>query len=129
LTYDQENKLRSAVGPFPPKEKQDIPAPLVPPFASSIQESVNIPGISNILLYPNPAKKQGYLDYSLAEQMPLSFGLQRIDGLNIKHWDTKILRPGKHQLKLDFRNIPAGLYIFKIQCKTQSKSFKLVVIE
>lgn len=82
---------------------------------------------NNLNIYPNPAKNQTTISYTLAKTAPVSIKLYNVNGTAIRTLINTSLAQGNHTLQLNTSNLAAGIYIVKMFTGSEIKNIKLVV--
>ena len=68
-----------------------------------------------IQVYPNPVQKDCILKYKLPKPSYVEITLFAIHGNRIKTLFVGNESPGNHEIPLDFKNLPTGAYLIKVQ--------------
>jgi len=89
-------------------------------------ESIN----NSIKLFPNPANTITILEYELEEQIEVSISVINLLGQEVLHLVPRQAQSqGIHQISFDARQLPAEMYIFRIQLDDQVISRKFSVVQ
>ncbi len=96
-------------------------------LATTAVPQINNAGF-NLSLFPNPAKDQISLSYSLPQSLDVSIDIYNIIGSRIVSVFNEKQSSGKHELLINFTNkISNGIYYLKIKAGESTESFKFVV--
>lgn len=96
------------------------------PEAVSVKEYDN--NIKKISIYPNPAKDELNIEYSLTESGTLKIDLLNVVGQKIKD----ILPPtpnqiGTQKIKYAFNDLPPGMYFIRVNLNNTNNTIKLII--
>lgn len=83
--------------------------------------------ISMFQLFPNPSNGEVNLSFELLEQMPLDISISNVLGQSVYKKDAELYTQGAHQLALNLKDIPNGIYMVKLSDGVRSVSKKMVV--
>lgn len=122
------NHLQRAMNPAGAKSFQDIPAPYNPPLATSLQEEKDPSGFTIFAVYPNPSQVLNTLHYSLKQPAAVLIELYNNEGKKIQ----KVLTEEHHtaglfSIQTSVKELPNGIYFYKIQVGNRTYTAKLVV--
>jgi len=87
-------------------------------------ESDTTLGIQN---YPNPFTKTTTIEYSLAQESPVSLKIFNLKGQLVKTIDNNLQRAGKHKVVVDLSNMNTGIYIYVIKTKNTSATKRMIL--
>jgi hypothetical protein len=65
-------------------------------------------------VYPNPATDAATVRFTLDRTQRVSMDLFDLLGRQVRQRDLGLLQAGDHEVALDLRNLPAGLYIVRL---------------
>lgn len=65
-------------------------------------------------IYPNPALDEATVRFSLERTQRVSLDLFDLLGRQVRQRDLGVMSAGEHEVMLDLRNLPAGLYIVRL---------------
>lgn len=85
-------------------------------------------GLSLLGAYPNPAKDETSIRYSLADNSKVTFKIFDLNGNTIKE-STNDMSSGEHVIKLNVNELAAGNYYYTITSNTASLTSKFSVIK
>lgn len=80
-------------------------------------------------LYPNPSNGQVALDYTLARPGRINLSFFDLNGSLVKTFELGMLQAGKNTATFTLSDLPAGLYIYKLQNGDQLEVGRLVKID
>lgn len=78
-----------------------------------------------VVLYPNPATHETWLDLSNFKNGFELIQLSDIKGLVLQEWNSELNYGEKFRINLD--KVPSGFYMIRIQAGPETKTFKLIV--
>ena len=82
----------------------------------------------NLSLFPNPAKDNISLSYSLQQSSDVSIDIYNIIGSKVLSIVKENQSSGKHDLLINFPNkISSGVYFMKVNAGKSSESFKFII--
>jgi hypothetical protein len=76
---------------------------------------------------PNPARDQTVISYSVESDGPVQLDLLDAQGREVRSLVRGHKRSGNHQIHLDTRELPAGVYFYRLNHDERSESRKLIV--
>jgi len=91
---------------------------------------INNPGNTLLLfIYPNPVDDNSIAEVYIPERGNIMMDLWNAQGQRVKTIHNGILAKGKHTISLSdkTRNLPAGVYMLKVQAKNNSRSVKVLI--
>lgn len=94
---------------------------------SSATGIAEIPLVSNILIFPNPASDLVTVDFDLVDNKNVSVEMKDVLGRVVKTADTKPLQAGHHQMSMPLGDIAKGIYFISIKSNAQVLTQKLVI--
>lgn len=130
FTNNNQNKLQRAAQPAPLKEKQEIPAPLLPPqFVVSVADANQQPNTNIVVLscYPNPATTTQNIQYALRTTSVVRASLCDNTGRTVQHLFTGAQQPGIYQLRCTVQSLPSGTYFYTITNGTTTVTQPIVI--
>ena len=84
--------------------------------------------VSDLTLYPVPARDQLTVSFDLESSSPVQFNLFAIDGRLIGQLSNQILMQGKNTVELSIpADISGGIYMLQLQSATGSETRRIVV--
>jgi len=86
------------------------------------------PESAEINIYPNPCSGSMSLRYQIKDKGHLISDLFSISGLRIKRLLNEEMMPGEYEMEVDIRDLPAGVYFFRMQAGAQVEVQKLVIL-
>ncbi len=89
----------------------------------------NIPVLSNISIYPSPAKDNFTISCSLTKQENTTIDLYNLKGQQVKSIQFGIMSQGENKINADIKGLPAGLYFVRINEGGESTVQKILVGE
>ena len=79
-------------------------------------------------IYPNPAIINATINYNLERSSSVKISLfdsfGRLVGMPVNGWQEQ----GEHKMVIQTENLPAGIYLYRIQAGNTSGSGKMVVV-
>ncbi len=75
-----------------------------------------------LICFPNPAQRNGTIQYTLRKAQPVEITLQNSLGQTVKTLLSQSQQAGEHSLTVDTSTLPAGMYL----CTQQTTGSKLV---
>jgi len=97
------------------------------PLTTSIAKHENI--LSNIIASPNPAHHFITIDFSLSKEQDIQLKVQDLSGKQVVYKNLGKRFAGKHSYKLVLESLPAGIYIYTLDCSDQQYAERFVVIK
>jgi hypothetical protein len=94
---------------------------------SSATGIAEIPLVSNILIFPNPASDLVTVDFDLADNKNVSVEMKDVLGRVVKTGDAKPLQAGHHQISIPLSDIAKGIYFISVRSNAQVLTQKLVI--
>lgn len=96
----------------------DVPVTSVTPEAHTL----------NFRVYPNPMREQGFIQFSLAEEEPVSLSVYSLTGQKIKTIASKTFSAGEHTVTWDANegSERPGVYLIQIQTRGRVEVRKMV---
>lgn len=86
--------------------------------------------ISNATIFPNPAKNETHVRYSLGEARSISFTIHNILGARIADLGEAVNQSaGLHEQNISVGNIPSGIYLLVITTDKGEQTMQRIVIE
>ncbi len=85
--------------------------------------------ISNMSVFPNPMKEDGYTIFNLPSPGKGSLKILDLNGRIVKEFQNKLFSPGANKIKLEAAGIPAGVYFVKVEAGNESAISKFVVVK
>ncbi|MCF8229124.1 MAG: T9SS type A sorting domain-containing protein [Bacteroidales bacterium] len=86
-------------------------------LAEPIYDEMLISGIRNI---PNPAGKETRISFNLREKVFISLHLYNSQGVELNTFINQSLPAGKHSFILNLRNLPPGIYHYRLKDKSST---------
>lgn len=84
--------------------------------------------ISEMKVYPNPAKNVAYLRFNLLQPAPLRISLMKMDGTVVSTFSNQTFRAGSHIEQLSITDMPNGIYFIRMQGQRTTITKKLVIL-
>ncbi|HZI54046.1 MAG TPA: alpha-amylase family glycosyl hydrolase, partial [Chitinophagaceae bacterium] len=91
---------------------------------------INNPGRSpQLFVYPNPVQNSSVAEIFVPERGNVQVELWNAQGQKVKNVFTGSLARGKHTMLLSDKtnNLPAGVYLLKVQTKNKTRSLKILI--
>lgn len=82
---------------------------------------------ASVSLYPNPAHDHLQVDVTLEDGAPMSLQLMDLSGRIVVTENPGFLTSGKHGLRIDTRDLPAGLYLARVQTGASTSTHKVLI--
>ncbi len=79
--------------------------------------------------YPNPFKEKAYIAISLLQPANVSIDLLNTSGIKAKAFSFGTLSAGTHELELDGKELPTGIYVYKTFINGKLTTGKLVKVD
>ena len=90
--------------------------------------AINTPGSTLFLkMLPNPVLQNAIIDVTVPEAGNLQLDLLNISGQKMSNIYSGFLSKGDHTIDFTKKNLPAGVYMLKVNSKISSGSIKIVV--
>ena len=83
--------------------------------------------LTELALFPNPARDEVTLQFSLAEPMPLAVSIYNTLGQRVRTISAARFVAGMHTLAVDTRDLSAGMYYLRLENGNRQMSRKLVI--
>ncbi|MFN8393923.1 MAG: PKD domain-containing protein [Bacteroidia bacterium] len=80
-----------------------------------------------VSLYPNPAHDHLQIDVTLEDAAPVSLQLMDLSGRAVQTENPGYLGSGKHGIRIDTRDLPAGLYLARVQAGGSISTHKVLI--
>ena len=64
-------------------------------------------------IVPNPVRKEGYLRFALPERALVKVDMYDVVGRRVSEVIKRRFDAGTHEIKIDVRNLPAGVYFIR----------------
>jgi len=77
-------------------------------------------------VYPNPVKQKSLIELSLPENGNVRIDLLNLQGQKLMNIYTGFLTKGFHNIDLDKENLPAGVYMIRVNTKSSTSSIKII---
>jgi hypothetical protein len=89
----------------------------------------NPPGGLQLFVYPNPVRPNSIAEVYIPERSNVQIDLWNIQGQKTRNIFNGTLAKGKHTITLSDKtnNLPAGIYLVKVQTKSQVQSAKILI--
>nr|MDA3866890.1 T9SS type A sorting domain-containing protein [Salinivirgaceae bacterium] len=87
----------------------------------------DIENASQLAIYPNPAKKEANLGYTLTEASNVQATIYNITGQVVKTVVSKNQQPGEHLHTIDVSTMSNGVYFFNIQIGQETTTQRLII--
>lgn len=88
-----------------------------------------IPGLSNVQLYPNPGNGMAVLSMKLEKAQKMNIVLLSANGSFLQTMHSGNLLPGQQTLQLAMGNLSAGLYFIRIETPQGTRVVKYSVVQ
>jgi hypothetical protein len=79
--------------------------------------------------YPNPFNASTAIRFNLAPSMFVNLKVYDILGREVAVLINGVLPVGRHQTTFDASHLASGIYIYRLQCGSQTQSRKMVVLK
>ena len=86
-------------------------------------------GIDGLVLYPNPASQNIWLEWSLLEKTDLLISILDLNGRVLQQKALGAFLPGDHRMAWEIADLTAGLYVLKISTDRGVASRKLMILD
>jgi len=84
----------------------------------------------NVTAQPNPFQSTVDLQYELTKEEPITVSIHNMRGQTVAILvDNKVQPIGRHQLKADLKDLPAGVYYYTLQTNGQRLTKKLLKLQ
>lgn len=80
-------------------------------------------------VFPNPFNPNTTLHYQLPQVADVEIKIFDLRARQIGHWQFRSQPPGRHQLDIDLKNEPSGIYFLRFQAGAQVTSQRLVLLK
>lgn len=80
-----------------------------------------------VSLYPNPAHDFIQVDVTLETGAPVAVSLTDLSGRQVAQSLTSDLRSGKHSVRLNTQDLPAGLYLARVTAGSSTSTHKVMI--
>jgi hypothetical protein len=80
----------------------------------------------NAKIFPNPTGDHAMLEYTLTENSPVSVAIMDPSGRVVLEYQNGNQQQGRHQVALNFTDIPAGMYFYSIRSGNDFSTGKVV---
>ena len=127
-TYEDSSallRLRVAVGSDTGEEYLELPL-----YVVGVEEGT--PGVQVLRLgplFPNPARRQVWLQVSLPEARPLSLALYDLQGRRVWYRPARRLPAGVHVLAVPLRTLPSGPYFLRVTTPGRTRTWKVLHLQ
>jgi len=81
----------------------------------------------NVLIYPNPCSGTTRLRYQINDKRYLISDLYSISGQKIRRLLNEVKMPGEYEIEVDLSEVPAGVYVVRLQVGDWIETEKLLV--
>lgn len=101
-------------------------------FAATIGPVVSVPTASDVpglmvRAYPNPFAESTTVEYNVPKSGPVEHTLTDLQGQVLRQSsDPTEQSVGIHQTQVDGRNLPTGVYLYRVQVGKESQTLRLV---
>jgi serine protease len=79
--------------------------------------------------YPNPFKEHTFIEFSIPSTGTVKLNLFTLTGIQVNKMIETNLSAGNYRVKLDRKNMPAGVYIYSLQFNSIIKSRKMMLVK
>lgn len=86
-----------------------------------------IPLVSNIQFFPNPASDQVTVEFDLVDDKAIAVEMKDVLGREVKTGETSYRQAGHHQVSLPLGDVAKGIYFISLKSNAQVITKKLVV--
>lgn len=130
LRFVAEDSLTSAL-PFPDNGQSIVEAAVDDIFlyeqsAVGIQENTEV---ASMLAYPNPAKDNLYIDYSMIQTAEVAIELVNVMGEKVYTGSFGKQTEGMHRQKINTENLAQGVYVLNMKTEKNIKTQKITIIK
>lgn len=94
---------------------------------SAIKLSEALVNDKQVKLYPNPAKDQTNISFTLEKASSISLSIVDLNGKQVKGIFSGNMVQGDHSLQVNTSNLSSGIYLVKLISGDQVKTFRLMV--
>ncbi len=117
--------IRSSATSAPLKQRQEIPAPSIPPrFTTSVSVP---PSVTVLSVYPNPARDIVFLQSSISVSQPITVSIVDIMGKIVQEYSVNAQR-GMMTISIEVANLAQGVYRIDFRSGQSSTSVPLNVV-
>lgn len=101
-----------------------------PPLAVETTAAVSIPEV-NLLEqnYPNPFNPSTTISFSIAKPGLVSLIIYDISGRRVRTLVDELMTPGVYKIKFDARNLPSGIYFYRLSAGKFRQVRKMVLMQ
>ena len=119
------SQLQRATSAAPGKPVQDIPAPPLPPTATSVieEQTCTIMGVG-----PNPTSDVVYLSYHLVADVSVNVSIISVQGAVVRQVHQAAETAGLHSLMIDVSDLPSGRYEVVLQAGNLPSRTAMVIV-
>jgi hypothetical protein len=86
-----------------------------------------IPLVSNIQIFPNPASDLVTVEFDLVDDKNISVEMKDVLGRLIKTGERSYLQAGHHQISMPLGDVAKGIYFISVNSHAQVLTKKLVI--
>lgn len=97
-----------------------------PPGAASVKTPQGTSDLRLYQNYPNPFRTSSEISYFLPEASSVVFRVYNMLGENVRSVNAGMKNPGDHSLRLDFSELPAGVYQAVLSVGTEKRAIRMV---
>jgi len=110
-------------------EEESLATEKILPQTTTIEGKEKNP-LKGLSVYPNPTKNETTVAYQLNQPSNVSLRILNVNGQEIQNLQQVVKQsPGRHQVRFQMGNFPAGMYFILLRMENKSFSTKFVVTE
>jgi hypothetical protein len=94
---------------------------------TSVTGIAEIPLVSNIQIFPNPASDQVSVEFDLVDDKNIRVEMKDVLGRLVKTGASSFLQAGHHQISMPLGDVAKGIYFISVNSDAQVLTKKLVV--
>lgn len=94
---------------------------------TSVTGIAELPLVSNIQVFPNPASDLVTVEFDLVDDKNISVEMKDVLGRLIKTGETVSLQAGHHQMSMPLGDVAKGIYFISVKSNAQVLTKKLVI--
>ena len=79
--------------------------------------------------YPNPFKEKTTIKYCVPDKMKIRLEISNYDGNKVKTLVDEIKEAGTYKVEIDARNLPDGIYFYRLQAGEFIETKKMILLK